>query len=176
MFVSALKRQYWAYFLVVLSISLVSVFTRGFTEPLALGIAVELFMLFSTSFILFCIAFCATNLAKKVMGTLKNKSKVSKTLSTVLVLLLLISVVPLNADANPLAKRLAIFAAGTGFGAATADLWNAGKDAVTDAVKKVVEVVQEHYESSYHCFGCSHMVTGSHNCSDNYYYNGNSGY
>ena len=38
MFVSALKRQYWAYFLVVLSISLVSVFTRGFTEPLALGI------------------------------------------------------------------------------------------------------------------------------------------
>ena len=93
-------------------------------------------MLFSTSFILFCIAFCATNLAKKVMGTLKNKSKVSKTLSTVLVLLLLISVVPLNADANPLAKRLAIFAAGTGFGAATADLWNAGKDAVNGCCKK----------------------------------------
>ena len=47
MFVSALKRQYWAYFLFVLSISLTDVFTDGFREPLALGIAVELFLLFS---------------------------------------------------------------------------------------------------------------------------------
>lgn len=64
MFVSALKRQYWAYFLFVLSISLTDVFTDGFREPLALGIAVELFLLFSVSFLLFCVGYFVTKLAK----------------------------------------------------------------------------------------------------------------
>lgn len=67
MFLSALKRQYWAYFLFVLSISLTSVFTDGFPEPLALGIAVEVFMVFSVSFLLFCIGYFVKKLANWCM-------------------------------------------------------------------------------------------------------------
>ena len=74
MFVSDLKRQYWAYLLFMLSISLDSVFTTGFREPLLLGIAVEVFMLFFTSFILFCIGFCLMNLYKLVRRSVVKKS------------------------------------------------------------------------------------------------------
>ena len=175
MFISSLKRQYWAYFLVVLSISLTSVFTRGFTEPLLLGIAVEVFMLFSTSFILFCIGFCFMKLYRVVKRNLDGKSSIFKALTLVLLLLFICSALPSDADAN-LLRAGATFIAGVGFGAACSDLWNAGKEAVTEAVKDVVEAVKEHADNSYYCGRCGRMVSGSHQCSDNYYYDGSYGY
>lgn len=78
MFVSALKRHYWAYFLVMLSISLDSVFTTGFTEPLLLGIAVEVFLLFTSSFLFFCIGFCFMKLYRLVKRSASKKSLLQK--------------------------------------------------------------------------------------------------
>lgn len=185
MFVSALKRQYWAYFLVVLSVSLVSVFTRGFTKPLALGIAVEIFMIFTGSFLLFCIGYCAMGVMRWLSRNLLGKSGTSKIVSIVILLLLIASIVPLNAEAQTPAaeggkkvvRDVAIFIAGTGFGAACSDLWNAGKDALTDAVKSAASAVVDHYNDSYYCSGCGQTVSGSHQCgSSNYYYDGSSGY
>lgn len=70
MFISALKRQYWAYFLFVLSHRLTSLLTQGFTKPLALGIVVEVLMLFGVSFFLFCIGYPIIKLAKWCIGNL----------------------------------------------------------------------------------------------------------
>lgn len=71
MFISALKRQYWAYFLLVLPHSIASVFERGFAEPLgylALRITIQVFVLFGLSFLLFCIGYPLIKLAKWCIG------------------------------------------------------------------------------------------------------------
>lgn len=67
MFISSLKRQYWGYVLFVLSLTLYDTFTKGFSEPIVLGILVNVFLVLSVSFILFCIGFCLTYLGKRIL-------------------------------------------------------------------------------------------------------------
>ncbi len=67
MFISSLKRQYSGYVLFVLSITLYDIVTKGFSDPIVLDILVNVFLVLSISFVLFCIVFCLTYLGKQIL-------------------------------------------------------------------------------------------------------------
>ena len=67
MFISSLKRQYLGYVLFVLPLALHHIFTKGFSDPIVLGILVDVFLVLSISFVLFCIVFCLTYLGKRIV-------------------------------------------------------------------------------------------------------------
>ncbi len=91
-----------------------------------------------------------------------------------------------DADArNAKAVKQAIIAgAGFFFGVSFQNKVSKAVQAIEDATIGVLEdvthnawdAIVDHYNNSYYCSGCSTTVSGSHNCRDNYYYDGSYGY
>ena len=70
MFLEKLKRQYWAYLLVVTFIAARHVLIHGFSHPVALNVVVHVFLVSTLSFLLFCISFCLMTVGKWLLRSL----------------------------------------------------------------------------------------------------------
>lgn len=82
------------------------------------------------------------------------------------------------------AKELIIAGAGFFFGVSFQNkvsktvqaIEDATVGALEDAMHNAWDAIVDHYDNSYYCPGCGTTVSGSHNCRDNYYYDGSYGY
>ena len=72
MFKEELKKQYWLYCLVFSVVAVHNIIRRGFLQPVALDILVNVFLVCSLAFGAFCLVFFLTWIGKKMRPMLRQ--------------------------------------------------------------------------------------------------------